>query len=203
MSKKAMGIRNAHYAIYDERTDSFKDPVAIKDLEKLSISETFAEGANYADNLRNIYIKELVGAEISMEFSNLSREIEGALTGQKYEDGELEYSTDAVAPIVALLFEKTYSDGSVDRIVYYNCKLTKDNENGETKTDSFNFTGDSLSGQAIPMKNGVIKYVISSDSLPVDNPGDDASDEYKANTRFINFFKEVMFKGQVATLPRQ
>ena len=202
MSKKAIGIRNAHYAVYDDVLKTFKEPQPIKDLETLAISETFAEGSNYADNLRNIYIKEMVGAEISMEFSNLSREIEGVLTGQTYTDGELEYSTNATAPTVALLFEKNYSDGSVDKIVYYHCKLTKDSENGETKTDAFNFTGDSLSGQAIPMSNGVLKYVISSDSLPADNPADQDSEEYKANTRYLMFFKEVMFKGEVATVPR-
>lgn len=202
MSKKAMGIRNAHYSIYNALTGSFGDPVAIPDLETLAISETFAEGSNYADNLRNIYIKELVGAEISMGFSNLTRETEAKLTGQAYEDGELEYSVSATAPSVALLFEKTYSDGSVDRIVYYNCKLTKDSEDGETKTDSFNFTGDTLSGQAIPTAAGLLKYVISSDSLPADNTGDLDSDEYKANTRYINFFKEVMFKGVKPTKPR-
>ena len=203
MSKKAIGIKNAHYAIYNALTDSFGDPKPIKDLETLAISETFAEGSNYADNLRNIYIKEMVGAEISLEFSNLSREIEGELTGQSYATGELEYRTDATAPTVALLFEKNYSDGSTDKIVYYHCKLTKDSENGETKTDSFNFTGDSLSGQAIPMANGVLKYVIASDTLPIDNPADQDSEAYKANTRYLMFFKEVMFKGQVATVPRQ
>lgn len=202
MSKKAMGIRNAHYAIYNSQAGTFGDPVAIPDLETLAISESFAEGSNYADNLRNIYIKELVGAEISMGFSNLTRETEAKLTGQAYEDGELEYSVSATAPTVAVLFEKTYSDGSVDRIVYYNCKLTKDSEDGETKTDSFNFTGDTLSGQAIPTAAGLLKYVISSDSLPEDNPGETGSNEYKANTRFINFFKEVMFKGKDAQKPR-
>lgn len=203
MSKKAIGIKNAHYAIYNADLGTFGAPKPIKDLETLAISETFAEGSNYADNLRNIYIKEMVGADISMEFSNLSREIEGELTGQAYGGGELEYRTDATAPTVALLFEKNYSDGSTDRIIYYHCKLTKDSENGETKTDSFNFTGDSLSGQAIPMADGVLKYVIADKSLPADTPGNDASDEYKANTRYINFFKEVMFKGRDPQQPRQ
>lgn len=201
MSKKAMGIRHAHYSIYDVTAGKYEDPVAIPDLETLAISETFAEGSNYADNLRNIYIKELVGAEISMGFSNLSREIEAKLTGQSYATGELEYSVSAVAPMIALLFEKNYSDGSVDRIVYYNCKLSKDSEDGETKTDSFNFTGDSLSGQAIPTKDGLLKYVISSDSLPADG-ADDTKPEHQANTRFLNFFKEVMFKGVKPTKPR-
>lgn len=201
MSKKAMGIRNAHYAIYNEKAGTFGTPKPIPDLETLAISDTYAEGSNYGDNIRNIYIKEMVGSEISMEFSNLSRDVEGELTGQGYKSGELEYKVDAVAPTVALLYEKNYSDGSLDKIIYYNCKLTKDSENGETKTDSFNFTGDSLSGQAIPMKNGRLKYVISSDSLPADDP-DKNSDAYKANTRFINFFKEVMFKDVDATTPR-
>ena len=56
MSKKATGILNAHYAIYDPKTKVYGVPQPIKDLETLSITETYAEGSNYADNLRNIYI---------------------------------------------------------------------------------------------------------------------------------------------------
>ena len=204
MSKKATGISNAHYAVFDTTKNIFEVPQPIKDLETLSITERYAEGSNYADNLRNIYIKELVGADLSLTFSNISRKIEAALTGQTFDKGELEYKTSAVAPQVALLFEKTYSDGSTDRIVYYNCKLSKDNENGETKADSFNFVEDTLSGQAIPMSgtvktkdtggkdvplNGVLKYVIASDSLS-SATGDTA---YKK--RYNDFFTKVQFKG--------
>lgn len=202
MSKKATGISNAHYAVFDTTKNIFKDPKPIKDLETLSITESYAEGSNYADNLRNIYIKELVGADLSLTFSNISREIEAELTGQTYATGELEYKTSAVAPQIALLFEKTYSDGTTDRIVYYNCKLSKDNENGETKTDSFNFVEDTLSGQAIPMSgtvktkepggtpvplNGILKYVVASDGFQTS----DAAQK----KRYEDFFKKVQFKG--------
>ena len=202
MSKKATGILNAHYAIYDPKTKVYGTPKPIKDLESLSITETYAEGFNYADNLRNIYLKELVGADLSLTFSSISRAIEAELTGQKYLKGEVAYSTNATAPQVALLFEKTYSDGTTDRIVYYNCKLSKDNENGETKTDSFNFVEDTLSGQAIPMSetvkskdngtnvnlNGILKYVIASDGFT----SEVADAEYKK--RYDNFFSRVQFK---------
>ena len=201
MSKKATGISNAHYAVFDTAKNFFKEPKPIKDLETLSITESYAEGSNYADNLRNIYIKELVGADLSLTFSNISREIVAELTGQTYATGELEYKTSAVAPQIALLFEKNYSDGSKDRIVYYNCKLSKDNENGETKTDSFNFVEDTLSGQAIPMSgslktkdqgadvtlNGVLKYVM-------DSAGATAAANTEGKKKFENFFKRVQFK---------
>ena len=202
MSKKATGILNAYYAVYDPAKNAYKTPKAIKDLESLSITETYAEGSNYADNLRNIYIKELVGADLSLTFSTISREIEAEITGQKYLKGEVAYSTNATAPQVALLFEKTYSDGSTDRIVYYNCKLSKDNENGETKTDSFNFVEDTLSGQAIPMSgtvntketggtpvtlDGILKYVIASDGFT-------STTDTEYQKRYENFFKRVQFK---------
>ena len=89
MSKKATGILNAHFAIYDPKTKVYGTPKAIKDLETLSITETYAEGSNYADNLRNIYIKELVGADLSLTFSSISRAIEAELTGQGFEKGDL------------------------------------------------------------------------------------------------------------------
>lgn len=202
MSKKATGILNAHYAVYDPAKKVYGIPKAIKDLESLSITETYAEGSNYADNLRNIYIKELVGADLSLTFSSISRAIEAELTGQGFEKGEVAYSTNANAPRIALLFEKTYSDGSTDRIVYYNCKLSKDNENGETKTDSFNFVEDTLSGQAIPMSetvktkesqgtdvplDGILKYVVASDGFQTSDTAQ--------KKRYEDFFKKVQFKG--------
>lgn len=202
MSKKATGILNAHYAVYDPAKQAYKAPKAIKDLESISITETYSEGSNFADNLKNIYLRELSGADLSLTFSSISREIEAEITGQGFEKGEVAYSTNASAPQVALLFEKTYSDGSTDRIVYYNCKLSKDNENGETKTDSFNFVEDTLSGQAIPMSgtvksketagtdvdlNGILKYVIASDGF--------TSSDAEHKKRYENFFKRVQFKG--------
>lgn len=202
MSKKATGILNAHYAVYDPAKKVYKTPTAIKDLESLSITETYAEGSNYADNLRNIYVKEMVGADLSLTFSSISRAIEAELTGQVFDKCEVAYSTNVTAPQVALLFEKTYSDGSTDRIVYYNCKLSKDNENGETKGDSFNFVEDTLSGQAIPMSetvktkenqgidvplDGILKYVIASDGFQTSDTA------YKK--RYDDFFKKVQFKG--------
>lgn len=202
MSKKATGISNAYYAIFDPKKSVYGTPKPIKDLESLAITESYSEGSNYADNLRNIYLKELVGANLSLTFSNVSREIEAELTGQGYEKGELSYSTNAIAPQIALIVEKEYSDKTYDRIVYYNCKLSKDSENGETRTDSYNFVEDTLSGQAIPMSgnvktketggadvnlNGILKYVIASD-------GFQASDTAHKK-RYDDFFKKVQFKG--------
>ena len=183
MSKKASGICNVHYAKWEGNT--LGTPKPIPGLESISVTENYAEGSNYADNLKNIYIKELVSADMSLQFSNISREIEADLTGQQYENGQMIYTTNAVAPNVALLFQKNYSDGSYDNIVYYNCLLTKDNENGETKTDSFNFTGDSLSGQALPLKSGEIKYVISSEEAEGDSL-----------TKLENFFTQVQYIGE-------
>lgn len=202
--KKGIGISNAHYAVFDVANNYFGTPKPISGLEQLTITETYAEGSNYADNLRNIYIKELVGADLSLAFSNITRAIEAELTGQVHANGELEYKTTAVAPQVAILFEKSYSDGSKDRIVYYNCKLAKDNENGETKTDSFNFVGDTLSGQAIPMTGsiktkangadvdltGVLKYVIDSTTIPA------SPDTNGIKDKFDNFFKKVQVKAK-------
>ena len=195
MSKKATGISNAHYAVFNTTNNAFDDPKSIKGLETLSITETYAEGSNYADNLRNIYIKELVGADLSLQFSNITRAIEAELTGQSHATGELEYKTTAVAPQVAILFEKNYSDGSKDRIVYYNCKLTKDNENGETK--AIPMTGKiktkSANGAEVDL-TGVLKFVMDSSTLPPTSP-----DTSEVNKKFNEFFTKVQFKAKKPT----
>ena len=61
MSKKAVGICKCHYAVLtvtpqENGNDliSYGTPVKIPDLEEISITESYAEGKNYADNICNI-----------------------------------------------------------------------------------------------------------------------------------------------------
>ena len=82
MSKKAVGICKCHYAVLtvtpqENGNDliSYGTPVKIPDLEEISITESYAEGKNYADNICNIAVKIVNNADISMTFSNVSRKI--------------------------------------------------------------------------------------------------------------------------------
>ena len=132
MSKKAVGICKCHYAVLtvtpqDSGQDliSYGTPVKIPDLEEISITESYAEGKNYADNICNIAVKIVNNADISMTFSNVSRKIEAELAGKTYQNGQMESGVEDTQKSVAILFQKTFDDGSYENIVYYNCKLSR------------------------------------------------------------------------------
>ena len=130
MSKKAVGICNCHYAVLTVTPQangadliSYGKPVKIPDLEEISITETYAEGKNYADNICNIAVKIVNNADISMTFSNVSRKIEAELAGKSYDKGQMESNVNDTQKSVAILFQKTFDDGSYENIIYYNCKF--------------------------------------------------------------------------------
>lgn len=184
MSKKAIGISKCYYSTvtFTDGVPTFGTPNRIPDLETLTITDTFAEGKNFADNVCNIVIRQLTGATISAEFSNVSRKIEAEFGGKEYKAGQMESRADDVQKAVALMFEKNFDDGSAERVVYYNCKLTREGNGGQTKTDNINFTGVTLAGSAIPLPDGRVSLVIASDEMEADAG---------AKAKYDAFFTEV------------
>ena len=146
----------------------------------------YAEGENYADNLQNIYVSRVSGADISITLSSLSKKIEAALTGKAYEKGEIETNTADIQQKVAILYQINYDDGSYDNRIYYNCKLRKEEYGGKTQTDKIDFTACDITGKAIPLSNGKVFYEIASDEV-----GSEDTDQKK---KLDNFFKTVQFK---------
>lgn len=185
MSKKAEGCEKLAIAplTITGDTASFGTPILIPDLESITITDQYAEAKNYADNQENIYKKKKTGAEISISLSHLTKKIEAQLMGKKYNGGEVLSSTDDIQIQVAVMYKKTYSDGSYDLIVYYNCKLAKDDNSATTAGENIEFTGVTLSGKASPLPNKQIDYVISSDEVE--------DDDTELQAKITNFFTEV------------
>mgnify|MGYP003300071633 CR=1 FL=1 len=191
MSKKAVGICNCHYAELTitpqssgPDTIAYGTPTKIPDLEEISITETYAEGKNYADNICNIAVKIVNNADITMTFSNVSRKIESVLAGKQYNSGQMESNVNDTQKAVAILFQKTFDDGSYENVIYYNCKLSRNDNGGSTKGESISFQGVTFSGTAIPFPNNKLSYVIASDEI---------AEDAQAKAKLENFFKKVQF----------
>ena len=185
MSKKAEGCEMLAIAplTITDGAATYTTPVMLPDLESITITDQYAEGKNYADNKENIYKKKKTGAEISITLSHLSKKIEAQLMGKKYNGGEVLSSSEDIQIQVAVMYKKTYSDGSYDLIVYYNCKLAKDDNSATTAGENIEFTGVTLSGKASPLPDGTIDYVIASDEV--------AEDDTELQAKITNFFTEV------------
>lgn len=192
MSKKATGIRFLHYAplTLDGDTYTFDTPKRLKDVEEVTAQDTIVEGSNYADNMQNIYVSKISGATLTLAISNLDPEAEADITGCSYSQGEIETKSSDLPNAVAILYQKTYSDGSYANIVYYNCALRRQDLNGKTEGENIEFTGDSLTGKASPLPDEKIKYVIYSDKV---------GNNTELQKKLVNFFKEVQFISDITT----
>lgn len=170
MSRKLTGCRMAHVAelTISDGEATYGTPKPIPDLEEYNYTYSYAEASNYADNLQNIYAKKVTGAEVGMVFSDLKKDVEAMLTGKKYSKGTLLTNASDQAKAVALLWQETYSDGSYVNKVFYNCKLSKDENAGKTEGESTEFSPANIVGKAIPLPNGDIMWEIDSAAEDVD-----------------------------------
>lgn len=192
MSKKATGIRLLHYAPLTLEGDTyiFGTPKRLKDVEEVTAQDNIVEGSNYADNMQNIYVSKISGANLTLAISNLDPQAEADITGCSYSAGELETKSSDLPNAVAILYQKTYSDGSYANIVYYNCSLRRQDSNGKTEGENIEFTGDSLTGKASPLPDAKIKFAMYSDKI-----GNNA----ELQKKLVNFFNEVQFRSDLDT----
>lgn len=187
MTKAASGIKGlalAKLTINDDKSYSYEKPIMVPELETITVTDTYSEASNYADNKRNIYQKKKTGSDMSMTLTELKKEIEGLITGKKYYKGALLSKTDDKQQAVAVLYQITYSDNTVDYCIYYNVKLSRDDKNGETDGESTNFQKVNISGKASPLPDDQLDLCIGSD---------EAAQDEEMRLLIENFYDSVQF----------
>jgi len=188
MTRKRTGCKNCMVAeqIKDAQGNiTFGTPEPIKDLEEFSYNYTYAEGSNYADNKQNIYKKKPTGVDTSLTFSDIALSMESKLMGKKYSKGGSSTNINDQAKPIALLFQETFDDGSYINNVFYNVKLSKDENSGKTEGENIEFTPTTLSGRGLPFTNSSVDGEID---FKMDSA---ASDIDKA--KLDDFFTQVQF----------
>lgn len=187
-ARKKTGCENCMVAFMDENGVGFITPVPMKDLEELSYTYTYAEASNNADNVQNIYIKKPTGADISLTFSDVLSKLVARILGRKYSKGGTRTNVADKAVRVAILFKETYQDGSYKNKVFYNVKLSMDENSAKSEgSENIEFTPAVLTGKALPYFNE--KEGIKGDiDYTIDSRAEDVDPEV-----LENFFKEVQF----------
>lgn len=187
-ARKKTGCESCMVAFRDEDGINFVAPVPMKDLEELSYTYTYAEASNNADNVQNIYIKKPTGADISLTFSDVASDLIAKILGKKYSKGGTRTNVADKPEQVAILFKETYQDGSYKNKVFYNVKLSMDENSAKSEgSENIEFTPAVLTGKALPYFNeakkvkGDIDYTMDSAASDVDT------------TALENFFKAVPF----------
>lgn len=184
-ARKKQGCRSCMVAFWNEEGTEFLAPEPIKDLEELQYQYTYAEGSNYADNVQNIYVKKPTGANITLTFSDIKSKLAAKMLGKKNKKGGTTTNVKDQPPRVAILFQETYSDGSYENKVFYNVKLSMDENSNKTAGENIDFTSKTITGRALPFSNGTVDG-------DIDFTLDSADPEVDTN-KLQKFFEKVRF----------
>ena len=151
----------------------------IPQFENFSGEKQYSSAEWYSNDRIEMSLKNITSVDFEITVGTISSEIRSMLTGATYnqENGVLtERSNDAQSEFALIVRFSQMSAGSAGTydVVYYRCTLSVDNLEAETKTDSINTTSITITGKAIPMRNGEIGASIDSfdenaDQTVIDN----------------------------------
>lgn len=139
-NKVVFGLKNVHYAIWTppagSTPGSFATPVAVPGAVNLSLTREGDENKFYADDVVYFSTETNAGYTADLELAYAPISMLKALAGY-IEDANhiILEDSDAVPTQFALLYEVTSNDSN-DRFVFYNCTLSRPENEASTKTDS-------------------------------------------------------------------
>lgn len=153
--------------------------VEIPQFENFSGEKQYSSADWYSNDRIEMSLKNISSIDFEITVGSLSSELRGMLTGASYDDENgvlIENADDAQAEYALIVRFSQMSAGAAGTydVVYYRCTLSVDNLEAETKTDSINTTSITITGKAIPLRNGMIgasidSYDENADTSVIDN----------------------------------
>lgn len=134
--KVRFGLKNVHYAVWDDTTNKFGTPVPWPGAVSLSISPEGDTSTFYADDKAYYTVSSNGGYTGTLETAAVQDDALTDLLGYVTDaNGMVIEDADAVAKQFALLYEV---DGNMEptRFVMYNCSLARPSGDHSTKSDS-------------------------------------------------------------------
>lgn len=154
-NKVQFGLKNVHYAVYEEGT--WATPVAVPGAVSLSLEAEGEVTPFYADNI--VYFQTVAdnGYTGDLEMARFSDQMLQDVWGYELTatDSVLIENSNVQPKAFALLFQV---DGDSDNQYYclYNCSGTRPGIGGETVTETKEPTVQTSSISAVPLENGKI-----------------------------------------------
>ena len=148
--KVVYGLSNVHYAVWDDETNSYGTPVHIPGAVSFT---TTREGNNdnfFADNMPYVTFMTNGGYTGDLELAYAPAQMLIDLVGYiKADNGMVLEDSNAVAKTFALMFE-VGSNTKPERCVFYNCTVSRPENDANTTTDSTEPDTQTLEFAAIP-----------------------------------------------------
>ena len=151
----------------DGENPTWGDVVEIPQFENFSGEKQYSSAEWYSNDRIEMSLKNITSVDFEITVGTISAEVRALLTGATYDEETgvlLERSDDAQSEYALIIRFSQMSAGSAGTydVVYYRCTLSVDNLEAETKTDSINTTSITITGKAIPLRNGAIGASIDS-----------------------------------------
>ena len=151
----------------DGENPTWGDVVEIPQFENFSGEKQYSSAEWYSNDRIEMSLKNITSVDFEITVGTISAEVRALLTGATYDSETgvlLERSDDAQSEYALIIRFSQMSAGSAGTydVVYYRCTLSVDNLEAETKTDSINTTSITITGKAIPLRNGAIGASIDS-----------------------------------------
>ena len=158
MAKVKYGLKNCHYAVVTETTDSTTGAVtstygtvkAWPGAVNISLEAQGEDSNFYADDGVYFTLGNNSGYQGDFESALVPEDVETSVMGQtKNSDGVILEAADDVKKYIALMFEFEM-DASGRRYCFYRCSLSRHAVGSATKTDSVEVQTDTVTITATP-----------------------------------------------------
>lgn len=133
-------------------------------LEEVAVTYTYAEGAAYSDNMQDTSIRRVSSADIEVQIRQLAPETEAKLMGKKFVNGIKVTNSKDIAPVWAVSWIQTNSDGSETHREFYNCTVSREEGTNTTVKDGIEYDVVTLKIKALPLVNGDVDIEFDNDA---------------------------------------
>jgi len=135
-NKVRFGLKNVHYALFDEDTKTYAAPQRLSGAVNISFEPQGSQNKFYADDVVYYVSNPTATDSGSLEIADMTEQAMIDLLGYKKDsNGVLREATNAKHPTFALLYQQA-GDGNTKRGVRYNVTLNRPTEGAQTTEES-------------------------------------------------------------------
>lgn len=145
--RASTGVDEFYYAELDESDNVTGDIERVKFLQEITVEMPQEAVRAYGDNKTAEIAVASGDITVNSQFHTIPQEDKGRLLGLDNQDGIYAHGSSDQPPYVAVIFAKTYEDGSREWVGLTKGLFLRPNKSGQSKQGSVEFTGEEITAQ--------------------------------------------------------
>lgn len=143
--RAATGVDEFYYGVIDETSNKATEVERVKYLQNITVEMEQEVVRAYGDNTVAELAVSSGDVEVSSQFHTIPLEDKQTLLGFETQGGITATGSTDVTPYVAVIFAKTFEDGSREYVGLPKGLFTRPSIEGETKEDGVEFSSEEMS----------------------------------------------------------